>query len=176
MANSDKNFMIPVHCFLFPAQTIPKIAVTRQIICVMTANNILIKEFSKLNIRFPQSPQKHYFSAPGIIFIQTLTFKKNKPVQKRNKAQHQAAMAEVASGQRQLSFLRLNANAVRQKAGTSSSSKEGRNMCSKKSPKYRSTQSQERIKIPRHSLAFESIKDSSYSKQYVCKKTVYCKI
>ena len=95
----------------------------RQIICMMTANNILIKEFSKLNIRFPQSPQEHYFSAPEIIFIQTLTFKKNKPVQKRNKAQHQAAMAKVASGQRQLSFLRLNANAVKQKAGTSSSSR-----------------------------------------------------
>ena len=49
----------------------------------------IFQKFSKLNIRFPQSHQKHYFSAPGIIFIQTLAFKKNKPVQKRNKAQHQ---------------------------------------------------------------------------------------
>ena len=70
-----------------------------------------------------QKPPKHYFSAPEIIFIQTLTFKNNKPVQKKNKAQHQAAMANVASGQCQLFCLRLNAKAVKQKAGTSSSSR-----------------------------------------------------
>ena len=61
MANLDKNLMLPAHLPCSPAQTIPKIAVTRQTICIMTANNILIKEFSKLNIRFPQSPPKALF-------------------------------------------------------------------------------------------------------------------
>ena len=84
---------------------------------MMAANYILIKEFSKLYITFPQSPQKHYFSAPGIIFIQTLTFKKNKPVQKRNKAQHQAAMAKVASGQRQLSFFKTECKRSQTESG-----------------------------------------------------------
>jgi hypothetical protein len=54
MANLDKNLMLPAHLPCSPAQTIPKIAVTRQIICMMTANNILIKEFSKLNIASPR--------------------------------------------------------------------------------------------------------------------------